>query len=72
MKVSITMDNFPMLFFNMLLNDLSNLVSSIDVQVGGENTVFVSFFSEDIVKVQEVAIICDKYRFGDKKGPTAE
>ena len=69
MKVSITMDNFPMLFLNMLIQDLSKLVGSVDVQVGGEDTVYVSFFSEDIVKVQEVAIICDKYRFGCQTGP---
>ena len=64
MKVSITMDNFPMLLLNMMINELSNHVDNIDVQVGGEDTVFVTFCSDDIVKVQIVAIVCDKYRFG--------
>lgn len=69
MKVSITMDKFPMLLLNMMIQDLAKYVENINVQVGGEDTVFVSFYSEDIVRVQEVAIICDKYRFGCQTGP---
>lgn len=69
MKVSITMDKFPMLLLNMMIQDLAKYIANIDVQVGGEDTVFVSFFTEDIVRVQEVAIICDKYRFGCQEGP---
>ena len=64
MKVSITMDYFPMLLLDMMTKDLAKHVENINVQVGGEDTVFVSFFSDDVVKVQIVAIICDKYRFG--------
>lgn len=69
MKISISMDNFPMLFLNMLVQDLAKIIDNIDVQVVGESTLNVSFFSEDIVRVQEVAIMCDKYRFGCQEGP---
>lgn len=64
MKISITMDNFPMLLLDMMTKELAKHVDNINVQVGGEDTVFVNFSSDDIVKVQVVAIICDKYRFG--------
>ena len=69
MKVTIAMDNFPMLLLNMMVADLSKHLDKIDVQVGGEDTVFVSFFTEDIVKVQVIAIICDNYRFGKDLTP---
>lgn len=69
MKVSISMDKFPMLLLNMMIQELSKHVDNIDIQVGGEDTVFVNFYSEDIVKVQIVAIICDKYRFGENIDP---
>lgn len=69
MKVSISMDNFPMLLLNMMIQELSKHIDAIDVQVGGEDTVFVNFCSDDIVKVQIVAIICDKYRFGENIDP---
>ena len=64
MKVSLTMDDFPMLLLDMMTKELAKHVSNINVQVGGEDTVFVNFCSDDVVKVQIVAIICDKYRFG--------
>lgn len=64
MKVSLTMDNFPMLLLNMMIQDISKRIDQIDIQVGGENTVFVTFSTNDIVKVQEISIICDKYNFG--------
>lgn len=69
MKVSLSMDKFPMLLLNLMIQEISKHVDNIDIQVGGEDTVFVSFFSEDIVKVQIVAIICDKYRFGENIDP---
>ena len=69
MKISISMDNFPMLLLNMMIQELSKHIDNIDIQVGGEDTVFVNFCSEDIVKVQIVAIICDKYRFGENIDP---
>ena len=69
MKVSISMDRFPMLLLNMMIQELSQHIDAIDVQVGGEDTVFVNFYSDDIVKVQIVAIICDKYRFGENIDP---
>lgn len=69
MKVSISMDKFPMLLLNMMIQEISKHVDNIDIQVGGGDTVFVNFCSEDIVKVQIVAIICDKYRFGENINP---
>ena len=69
MKVSITMDNFPMLLLNLMVQEISKHVENIDIQVGGEDTVFVNFCSDDIVKVQIIAIICDKYRFGENINP---
>lgn len=69
MKVSITIDNFPMLLLNLMIQEISKHVDNISVQAGGEDTVYVSFSSDDIVKVQIVAIICDKYRFGENIDP---
>ena len=48
MKVSIAMDNFPVKSLSALIQELSKHIGSIDVQVGGEDTVYVSFFSDDI------------------------
>jgi len=64
MKVNLTLDSFPMSLMDMMVEDLKKRLPSIDVQVGGEDTVFVSFSTSDIVKVQEISIICDKYVFG--------
>lgn len=69
MKVSITMDNFPVKSLSAMIQELSKHIDNIDIQVGGEDTVYVNFFSDDIVKVQIVAIICDKYRFGENIDP---
>lgn len=64
MKVSLTLDSFPMFLVDTMVADLKKRLPFIDVQVGGEDTVFVSFSTPDIVKVQEIAIICDKYNSG--------
>lgn len=69
MKIAITMDNFPVLLLNQMIRELGKHIDDIDVEVGGEDTVFVNFCSDDIVKVQIVAIICDKYRFGENINP---
>ena len=63
MKVSITLDSFPMKLLNMMIQELAKYLDGIDVQAGGE-TVFVTFSSDDIVKIQECCIIVDKYNFG--------
>ena len=47
-----------------MAKELAKHIKDIYVQVGGNDTVFVDFYSDDVVKVQIVAIICDKYRFG--------
>lgn len=62
MKVSLTLDNFPMLLFEPFKEELAKYVEA-NVQVGGENTVFVSFATDDVVKAQEGVIVADKYHF---------
>lgn len=62
MKVSLTLDNFPMLLFEPFKEELAKYVEA-NVQVGGEDTVFVSFATNDVVKAQEGVIVADKYHF---------
>lgn len=62
MKVSLTMPDFPMILLEMLEKDLKHYVEA-DIQVGGADTVFVSFTTDDIAKAQCGLIICDKYYF---------
>lgn len=64
MKTSLTMEGFPMLLVDAMVADLKKRLPTVDVQVGGEDTVFVSFTTDDIVKVQELSIICDLYYHG--------
>ena len=64
MKCSITIDNFPMLLVDMMVEDLRKYLPVVDIQVGGESTVFVTFTTDDVVKAQEGIIILDKYRYG--------
>lgn len=70
MKISITMDNFPMRFLPSLEADLAKHVKC-NIQVGGEDTVFVNCCVEDVVKGQIVVILCDKYRFGGDSDDSA-
>lgn len=63
MKCSLTLDNFPMRLFEMFKKDLAKYVNAT-VQVGGQDTVFVTFTTDDISKAQCGIIICDKYAFG--------
>ncbi len=69
MKVSLSMPEFPMLLLDMMKSDLSAYVNA-DIQVGGGDTVFVTFASDDVAKAQCAIIICDKYYFakGDDDG----
>lgn len=64
MKVQLSMENFPMQALNRMITDLARRHDGIDVQVGGDDTVYVTFSSDDICKVQVLSIICDKYYFG--------
>lgn len=64
MKTSLTMEGFPMLLVDVMVADLKKRLPTVDVQVGGGDTVFVSFATDDIVKVQELSIICDLYYHG--------
>lgn len=62
MKVSLTLENFPMLLFEAFKSDLAKYVEAT-VQVGGEDTVFVNFATDDVVKAQEGVIVADRYHF---------
>lgn len=64
MKVQLTMSDFPMQALNRMITDLASRHDGIDVQVGGGDTVYVTFSSDDICKIQVLSIICDKYYFG--------
>lgn len=68
MKVQLTLENFPMEYLNKMILELTGYIDNIDVQVGGQTTVFVAFASDDIVKVQQVSIICDRYTFAGGEG----
>ena len=63
MKISITCESFPMMLFECFKDDLAHYVEA-NVQVGGEDTVFVSFTTNDIARAECAVAICDKYRFG--------
>ncbi len=63
MRLQITMDNFPMLLLDLFKEDLEKQGISANVQVGGEDTVFVGANLDDVVKAQILTILCDKYHF---------
>ena len=68
MKIQITMDDFPMSYLEMFKEDLKRQNIEAVVQVGGEDTVFVSSAVPDVVKAQILTILCDKYHFGGEDG----
>ena len=72
MKFSISMDNFPMLLLDMLVHDLEEQGIHTSIQVGGEDTVFVTGEEDDIVKIQILAILCDKYHFAKGVKPLSD
>jgi len=63
MRLQITMDNFPMLLLDLFKEDLKRQDIPADIQVGGEDTVFVGANLNDVVKAQVLTILCDKYHF---------
>ena len=63
MRVQLALDNFPMLLFESFQRELAKHIEAT-VQVGGEDTVFVTFVTNDVVKAQEGIIISDMYHFG--------
>lgn len=67
MKVSITMNEFPMLLFDTFKEDLAKYVKA-NIQTGGADTVFVTFEANDVTKAQCGIIICDKYHFAKGGG----
>ena len=70
MKVSLTLEDFPMSLFDSFKSELGKYVTA-SVQVGGEDTVFVSFCTDDVSKAQCGIIVAERYRFakgGDANG----
>lgn len=64
MKAQITVEDFPMLFIDMMAEDLKKYLNNYDVQVGENNSVYVTFETNDVVKAQCAVITIDKYSFG--------
>ena len=62
MKVSITMEDFPVLLFEMFKEDLAKYVDA-NVQLTTNGTVFVTFCTDDVAKAQCGIIVCDRYKF---------
>lgn len=62
MKVSITLEDFPVLLFEMFKKDLAKYVDA-NVQLVANSTVFVTFCTEDVAKAQCGVVVCDKYKF---------
>lgn len=62
MKVSLTLENFPMGSLADFKRDLDRYVKAT-VQPGGEDTVFVTFSTYDIALASCGLIVCDKYQF---------
>ena len=62
MNVQIAMDNFPMLFFDMFVEELRKHGIKANIEVGGGDTVFAGAVLDDVVKAQIFVILCDKYR----------
>lgn len=61
-----------MLLLDLFKEDLKKQDISADIQVGGEDTVFVSANVEDVVKAQVLVILCDKYHFAKGLAPLDE
>lgn len=62
MKMQMTLDNFPMEYFDTFVNEV-NSHTQCHIQVGGEDTVFLAC-DANMIKCQIIVVICDRYRFG--------
>ena len=71
MKVSLTLDDFPMALLDSFKTELAKHVEAC-VQVGGEDTVFVSFNTNNVSRAQCGIIIADKYHFAKGGGSDGE
>lgn len=67
MKISLTLADFPMSVLEKFKKELAKYVDAT-VQVGGGDTVYVTFFADNVVRAQEGIIIADKYYFYSIKG----
>lgn len=60
MQLSITLQNFPMELATRFNAELMKY-AQVTLAFTGKGSVCVHMDSEDIVKIQEVCIVCDKY-----------
>ena len=60
MKLSVTLENFPMALATRFTEELHKYADA-EIGFAGKGTATVRMESADIVKIQEVCIICDKY-----------
>ena len=60
MQLSITLKNFPMGLAPRFCDEIAKYAKA-NIAFSGKGTATVHMDSEDIVKIQEVCIVCDKY-----------
>lgn len=60
MQLSITLQNFPMNMASRFCAEIDKYAKT-SIAFSGKGTATVHMDSEDIVKIQEVCIVCDKY-----------
>ena len=63
MKLTVTLDNFPMALASKF-NDELHKYAEVAVAFAGKGTASVHMDSTNIVKIQEICIVCDKYSIG--------
>ena len=66
MKLTVTIDSFPMSLASNFTEELRKY-ADVGVAFKGKGTATIHMDSTDIVKIQAVCIVCDKYSIvGDK------
>ena len=60
MKLTVTIDSFPMSLASRFTEELHRY-ADVGVAFKGKGVATVHMDSADIVKIQEVCIVCDKY-----------
>lgn len=63
MKLTVTMDDFPMALASRFTEELHKY-ADVGVAFAGKGNVTVHMESKDIVKIQEICIVCDRYSIG--------
>lgn len=63
MKLTVMMDDFPMALASQFTEEL-HTYAEVGVAFAGKGTATVHMDSTDIVKIQEICIVCDRYSIG--------